>query len=327
MKKFIKYFFIIILISIISFGFIFRNKISLYIAIGKKYLDVKNQIEASNGNSTLFDISPMNEDEFKSVEYKNTNNTPLYLDVYGPKKELKKGSPVILYVHGGSWAYGDKNIPAFLSPLLDAFREEGYTIVSVSYELMRNSINFDKQASDVKDSIRWIYKNKDEYNFNTDEIGVIGISAGAHLSMLASYSNNDEFIGDPYLANYNSKVKYILDFFGPTDLSTLDITNVNYDLGVALSNTKNHNYVIEKFSPINYIKEDLPKTLIVHSKSDNLVPFENSQKLYNELEKTTNKVDLITINDAGHDLTNLSFEDAKNVSLNILKFIINNSPN
>ncbi|MGG7177816.1 alpha/beta hydrolase fold domain-containing protein [Clostridium paraputrificum] len=326
MKKIFKYSFLTIIIIIVAFGFIFKGRISLYLNIGNKYMQVKDDISTFDSMDNLTNLTTINASEYKDIIYKNTNNTPLSLDVYGPKKQRSKGSPVILYVHGGSWAYGDKSIPAVLSPLLDAFREEGYSIISVSYELMKDSINFEKQASDIKDSIRWINKNKDTYNFNTNEIGVIGVSAGAHLALLASYSDNNQFVDSMDLANYPSNVKYILDFFGPTDLSTLNTSNADYEINQSLSTISNRAEIIEKYSPINYVKENLPKTLIIHSKSDKMVPYENSEALYSKSKSLGNKVDLVTIEDMGHDLSNVTTKDTKKIAYNVLKFIVNNSP-
>ena len=90
---------------------------------------------------------------------------------------------------------------------------------------MKEEIIFDKQISDVKDTIRWVYKNKDKYNFDIENIGLIGPSAGAHLAMMAAYSENDEFIGDSSLKDYPSQVKYVVDLFGPAELSKI---NLNY---------------------------------------------------------------------------------------------------
>lgn len=326
MKKIFKFTLLTIIILVFSIGFIFRGRISLYINITKKVAQLKNNL--STTSSTNLTTNPITPDSYtyKDIKYKETNGVPLTLDLYSPIEVPDKGSPVIIYVHGGSWAYGDKNIPSVLTPILDSFREEGYSILSVSYELMDESINFGKQISDVKDSIRWVYKNKDEYKFNTNEIGLIGISAGAHLSLMAGYSDNAEFTDDNSLVNYSSSIKYILDFFGPTDLSTLDTSALESDFNGLLSKIENKNEIIEKYSPINYLKEDLPNTLVVHSKSDKLVPYENSLKLYEKSAELGNKIKLVSVEEMGHDLSNINTEDATVIAINVLRFLVNNSP-
>ncbi|SHE92947.1 alpha/beta hydrolase [Clostridium fallax] len=323
MKKFFKWFFIVILILILAFTFIFRGKLSLYINVGKKYIEVlKNPPDISDSNS----IKKLDSMDFKDVVYKESNGSKQTLDIYSAKKQLPNGSPVILYVHGGSWMYGDKSIPSVLSPLLDTFREQGFTVISTSYELMRNNVNFEKQVSDVKDTIRWIHENANKYNLNADEIGVIGTSAGAHLSLLAAYSDDSNFQGDLTLSKNSSKVKYIVDFFGPTNLNTLDYSKGSKEMLNVLNHIKDKDSLINKYSPINYVKEDLPKTLIIHSKKDTIVPYENSIELYNKLKSTNNKVELLSLENSGHDLSNINKNEVVSLASKILIFITNNSP-
>ncbi len=323
MKKVIKYFLVVVLLIVISVPLVFRHRIALYYNIYKEYTNYKEDISTISMENILTESTDLNKEK---VIYKTTGNTNLPLDIYSPVNIPKKGSPVILYVHGGSWAYGSSIIPGMLSPLLKSFIDEGYTIISVSYELLNSKIDFKKQVCDVKDSIRWVYKNKDKYNFNTDEIGVIGVSAGAHLSLLACYSDSNDFTDDETLAAYSSEVKYIVDFFGPTDLNSLDQSIATEDITEALKTVQGNQEYIEKYSPINYVKKGIPKTLIIHSKSDSMVPYENSLNLYNKSKEFNNNVKLVTVNDMNHDLSNISQEDAKTIALNFLTFIINNSP-
>ena len=62
--------------------------------------------------------------------------------------------------------YGDKVLPEAISSIIDLLKDEGFAVISTSYELMDDEVIFDKQISDVKDTIRWVYKNKDKYNFD-----------------------------------------------------------------------------------------------------------------------------------------------------------------
>ena len=163
---------------------IFHKRIFLCYGIAQKYISLKDEIS----NTENVDITSVADSmSHKDIVYKDTNGVPLTLDIYGPIKNVYKESPVILYVHGGSWVYGDKALPEALSPVLDTFREQGYTIISTSYELMRNKEDFNKQVCDVKDTIRWIFtKMLILITLITDEIGMIGLSSGAHLSLYGS---------------------------------------------------------------------------------------------------------------------------------------------
>ncbi|MCF0149401.1 MAG: alpha/beta hydrolase [Clostridium sp.] len=326
MKKFFKALGVIILLIILVsgiFAFLIRDKISLTVNILKKYSEFveESKVLTNNDFNGKQDITK----DYIEVEYKNTNGVPLTLDIFNAKKELKNGSPVIIYVHGGSWVYGNKEIPDAISPLLDAFREEGYVIISTSYQLMSGEENFNKQISDVKDTIRWVHKNKDEYNLNENKIGVIGASSGAHLSLMAAYSSDEEFVDDEELKNYSSSIKYLIDFFGPTDLNTLDMSNVNWDLEQIINSVgDNKEEVLNKYSPINYVDKNAPNTLIIHSRKDSIVPYENAEVLYEELISKDNKANIITLEGATHDFSEFDMEEVVAVGTKMLEFILKN---
>lgn len=323
MKKFFKRLFLLLLASIICITVIFHKRIYLLYGITSKYISLEKEIDNMND---AFSIEPIENIDYKDITYKNTNGVSLTLDIYSPLKNIYKKSPVILYVHGGSWVYGDKSLPTALTPVLDTFREQGYTIISTSYELMRNKENFSKQVSDIKDTIRWIYKNASQYNFDTDEIGLLGISSGAHLSLMAAYSDSENFVDSQELKDYPSKVKYLIDFAGPTDLSILNTTNLNFDLSKIFSSITNKDEVIQEFNPINYVSSNVPETLIIHSKSDSLVPFESSEKLAEKCDEVKAKSKLIALNSSSHDLSEISSDDIINISKGLLFFVISNSP-
>lgn len=326
MRKFLKTLLVVFFICVFGIGiftYVFRNRINLYLNIAKNYLQIEEDMKSIED---LTCYTPLNSMDYKDIVYKNQNGVELTLDLFGPTKKLNGGSPVVLFVHGGSWIYGDKTIPKSISPLLESFRESGYTVISTSYEFLKEDINMDKPISDVKDTIRWVYKNKDIYNFNTDEIGILGFSAGAHLSLISAYSNKDEFIGDINLKDYPSNVKYVIDIFGPTDLSTLNINNANATIASELSELPNLNELEKKYSPINYVKEGVPETLIIHSKTDKLVPYENSTLLYNRLLKASVETKLVSLETSNHDLSNINVEELAPVALEVLKFVIKNSP-
>jgi len=316
-------FFLILAIVIIISTIVFNKRMMLCYGIAEKYISLKNDIWITKDLDIKTSSNSMN---YSDVVYKNTNGVSLSLDIYGPIKQVYNSSPVLLYVHGGSFAYGDKSIPNALSPVLDTFREQGYTIISTSYELMKDKENFNKQISDVKDTMRWIYKNKSVYNLDTNEIGVIGVSSGAYLSLMASYSNDGEFTDDVELTKYPSKVKYLIDFAGPTDLSLLDTRSLNYDLSNILSSITNKDNIIKKYNPINYVTPTIPNTLIIHSNLDAMVPYESSKKLYDNCIESNAKAQLITLNSTAHDLSSISNDDIISISEGLLKFVIFNSP-
>lgn len=310
-------------------GILFITSISIIIIFIISFCQIKQFkflfeiIKLRNSLPTIssdFYNEPIKDVTYKDVVYKTRNNKEITLDIY-KNKEINTPSPVIIYVFGNGWMYGDKVIPSAIEPIIDLLKNEGYAVISTSYELMDNEIILKDQISDVKDTIRWIYKNKDKYNFDTNNIGMIGPSAGAHLCMMAAFSNDDEFIGDYSLKSYSSKVKYIVDLFGPSKLSEINLSIAPKNITDNLTNDSIES-LSKEFSPIEYITSKLPDTLIIHSLKDDIIPYESSLKLYEASIKYNNNFELYTLQNCTHTLKNLSETEALNLYMKIVDFIL-----
>lgn len=323
MKKLKRIFIIFIttlLLTTCSILFYFRNSL---IIIYKVYEQLNINDESIETLGELVDYKVTKDIDVKGIKYKVSTSKDVFLDIYTSKK-INKPSPVILYIHGGSWIYGDNGIPVGIDPIIKAFNDSGYTIISLSYELLKKDTPIDNPIKDVKDSIRWIYKNKDNYNFDISNIGILGISSGAHLGLLAAYSNDNEFIGDINLSKYSSKVNYVIDVFGPTDLSTLNTNSIEEKYRSEIETLIPSKSIVNKYNPIKYVSSSSPSTLIIHSKTDEIVPYKNATKLYDSLENKNVDTKLLTLTSGSHffngydkgELVALIFEVLKFVQLN-----------
>lgn len=273
--------------------------------------------------SSDFYSEPINDISYKDLIYKERNGQKLKLDLY-MSNDLSKPKPVIIYVFGNGWMYGDKVIPSAISSIIDLLKDEGFAVISTSYELMSDEVILDKQISDVKDTIRWVYKNKDKYNFDVDNIGIIGPSAGAQLSMVAAFSSEDDFKGDKSLSGYSSKVKYIVDLFGPAKLDEINLSVGPSEI-VNKFTKDDIGELSKKFSPINYVHKKMPDTLIVHSLKDNIVPYESSKELYNKALEYDNNFEFYTLENCTHYLKNLSSTEALSLYMKIVDYILSKS--
>ncbi len=101
--------------------------------------------------------------------------------------------PVVVYVHGGAWAIGDK--ANSITNKTSLFSSLGYVFVSVNYRLSPstsssdpNRIKFPTHNEDVTDAVKWIYDNIATYGGNKQKIVLLGHSAGAHLVSLTGTS-------------------------------------------------------------------------------------------------------------------------------------------
>lgn len=90
--------------------------------------------------------------------------------------------PVVLFVHGGGWAFGDKSgvgaKPEFLLGQNIAF-------VSMNYRL-RWDYQVADQAQDIASAIAWLRENGSGHNLDTHRLVLMGQGSGAHLVSLVA---------------------------------------------------------------------------------------------------------------------------------------------
>lgn len=102
------------------------------------------------------------------------------LDLHLPDKPTQ--SPVMVYIHGGGWAKGDKAAvglkPAF-------FNGKGWIFVSVNYRLLPEG-RHPANVNDVALAIAKIHGTIAEKGGDPEKLFVMGHSAGAHLAALVA---------------------------------------------------------------------------------------------------------------------------------------------
>jgi acetyl esterase/lipase len=105
------------------------------------------------------------------------------LDIYLPEN-AEGALPLIVWIHGGGWAAGDKaGCPAV------GMVGRGYVAASINYRFSQEAI-FPAQIEDCKGAIRWLRAHAKEYHIDPDKIGVFGASAGGHLVALLGTSGS-----------------------------------------------------------------------------------------------------------------------------------------
>ncbi len=100
------------------------------------------------------------------------------LDLFVP--EGLNDAPVLIFVHGGGWTSGDKNLYSFIGR---AFAEQGFVTAVINYRLSPQ-VQHPAHIEDVARAFVWVYRNISRYGGNPEKIFVMGHSAGGHLIAL-----------------------------------------------------------------------------------------------------------------------------------------------
>jgi len=238
----------------------------------------------------------------RDIVYARVGDLSLKLDLYVPPTSAPP--PVIVWVHGGAWRSGSKNqVP--LLPLT----EKGYALASVDYRLSTVA-QFPAQAFDIKGAIRFLRSQHKEYGIAAERMAIAGGSAGGHLATLVGVSGGEkELEGDvgDHL-DQSSAVQAIVDFYGPTDLTTILLQSTPHGLSVRvpalqllLGDQPEKNPALAALaSPVAHVDAHDPPLLIFHGDRDPQVPINQSHELVGAYKKYHLPVTLEVVYGAAH---------------------------
>tara|TARA_R110002049_G_scaffold47596_3_gene137281 strand:- start:14011 stop:15039 length:1029 start_codon:yes stop_codon:yes gene_type:complete len=215
--------------------------------------------------------------EHKDVIYKTIDSTHLKLDVYH-SKTLAHNTPLIVFVHGGAWKKGDKK--NYLRYLVD-YAKKGYVTATVQYRFTPK-VTYREMIQDVEDAIRWLKKNAKAYHIDHTKVATVGGSAGGHLVLMNAFTNSSHTTAADSLS---SKVQAVVNFYGPTDLTT-DYARNNTSVTVLIG--KSYTDAPEEYkeaSPLFFVSKQAPPILTFHGTLDELVPFEQADWLHAALKE------------------------------------------
>lgn len=244
--------------------------------------------------------------------YKEIDQRHLEIDFYEPTRNIFRKSPLLIYVHGGSWKSGTHKLGVEeLDGIFNPIRDMGVAVASVQYRLTDDVTKFPDHIKDVTDAIRYMVKNKDMLGIDGDRISLIGASAGAHLNLLAALSG-DSFQQDPSLKDVSYEIRSIVSLATPLDLVDLsdysedELVKIEESLKDFLGYTYEHNpQIYYMASPIHNVSKDMPPVLLVHGEFDELVPIEQADRFYDTLVKHSVTVEYIKVKNAGHSLSSV----------------------
>jgi acetyl esterase/lipase len=216
------------------------------------------------------------------VEYGRVGDRALLLDIYyRPQAEEKV--PVLIFIHGGGWEGGTRDIYHYY---MKRYAEKGFVTATISYRLSGEA-PFPAAVEDAKCAVRFMRCQADKYGIDTDRIAVIGGSAGGHLSMMIGYSSDvPELEGDGGHPTHTSRVAAVVNFYGPTDMTTEFARTkkvVKKFLGGKTYEEAPELY--EQVSPLFYLTPDDPPTLTFHGTIDDIVPVSQAEALHKKLDE------------------------------------------
>lgn len=224
------------------------------------------------------------------VVYGHKDGMALFYDVLKP--ENANGAGVAYMISGGwfsRWSPPQARVGQFAALL-----SEGFTVFAVHHGSAPR-YKVPEAYDDVSLALRHIKLHANEHGIDADRLGVMGGSAGGHLSlMLGLNSDAGDERADEAVLRQDNHIAAIVAYFPPVDLRPLvgpseRFPALDFEAGKAAS-----------ISPILFADRADPPTLLIHGDADTLVPISNSEIMQAEFRKQGVVSDFITIPGAGH---------------------------
>lgn len=236
--------------------------------------------------------------ESKTFIYKRTKNKDLKLDIWFPSKN-NSNYPLVFFCHGGGWISGFRNQPNNVS-WCKYLASKGFAVASIDYRYgYRNTM--EDILSDYTDALNYIKDNSQKLSIDKDNIVLMGLSAGGHLSLLYSTyhthnDNKEEMAG----------IKAVVAYYAPTNLNDMFVSeNKSIFAKFATKQTLKGSptpkeEIYDYYSPINWVSQNMVPCLIAHGKIDTTVPFKSSLKFVKKLKELKIKYTFLVHKKGGH---------------------------
>jgi len=220
------------------------------------------------------------------------------LDVY-----YRSGSarlPVVIYVHGGGWAFGSKEEVHYKPQYFD---EQNVALVSMDYRLRWDYETYD-QAEDIVSVIKWVQDNAATYGLNEKKIVLMGHAAGAHLVSLVGTNESYMKAGGLQLSVISAVISI--------DTGSYDIERLMIELGSFIERRQhrlifgNEQQFWREASPVSHVEADkgIPSFALLYVVDD-----EESTLQAKGFAKALSQAGVETIMIPGNDKTSDSIDE------------------
>lgn len=231
------------------------------------------------------------------------NIKDLKMDILRPFGPPKEKLPLLVWICGGAWITMDR---AAHIPNLMYFAKQGYIVASVEYR-MSNCATFPAQLQDIKSAIRYLRVHAQEYGIDPERVAVMGESAGGYLAAMTGVTGHDSQWDKGENPGISSAVNAVVDYYGPTDFTLFSSTTPQNPKGSASPETMLLGYSpscapeeAASASVSTYVTKETPPFFILHGLADPVVPYAQSDVLYDALQKAGVRSEYYLIEEAGH---------------------------
>jgi len=233
------------------------------------------------------------------------------LDIALPKNR-DVHTPVVIFIHGGAWVMGDKSV---FATEIQMFADEGIACATMNYRYASKlgNIHHPELPYDIKNAVAFIASNAEKWQIAPDRFGLVGHSAGGHLSLITSYAFN------------NGSIKACASWAGPLDL--IDSEQLAISSAKDVFETYTGHALVSAADTASY-KSASPfwtangmsvPTLLIHGTNDDAVPYQNAVNMKAKLDNFNVVNEFLTFDNTGHIWIGNTLKEARSTTIDWFK--------
>jgi len=213
-------------------------------------------------------------------------------DVFLPARGAKGLRTAIVFIHGGGWRRGSRKRLRFIGR---ALAEMGHVAVSIDYRLYPE-VTFPAFVVDGARAVAWVRASASRFGIAPDRIYLMGHSAGAHIAMLLALDRRYlKAFGVPH-----ESIRGAIGLAGPYSFRPHRLARLR----------RIFEHDPEAARPINYARNTGPRLLLLHGRSDGVVPAQQATDLAEAYRRAGGSVRLKIFDGVGHNGVLLAFASA-----------------
>jgi acetyl esterase/lipase len=232
------------------------------------------------------------------VVYAEVDGEPLRYDHFRPLG-VSGPTPCVVFVHGGGWTGGD---PSQAGGNGMHFARHGIATVSLSYRLAP-AHRFPACLDDVRRGLRYVRAHAGEFGVDPDRLVLMGLSAGAHLAVLAHLARDVAALEPDLpsdLRDVSEDVLGVIAHYGPYDLARRKTAQGWDPIGDLLGERVADPEWIRIASPVAHAAAATAPMLLVHGTADTVVSWRESDRMHQALVGAGRASELLILDGAPH---------------------------